>query len=124
MHRQVLNALIFPLFALALTGCGGPSAKVAGKVTADGKPVPGTVQFSPQGEGDANTGPSAAVPIGADGSYSLELKTTGKHRVVVSPSDIPYPAKPGNEYKYDLAPTDHDVKAGDNSIDISLKPRK
>lgn len=120
MRRVMLSVCVFPLVALA--GCGAPGAKVAGKVTADGNPVPGTIQFSPLAEGADNTGPSAAVPIGPDGSYSLELKSIGKHRVIVSPSDVPYPPRPGREYKYDLAPTEQDLKAGDNVIDVALKP--
>ncbi|WP_439631877.1 hypothetical protein [Gemmata sp.] len=120
MCRSFFSVLVFPLIALA--GCGAPGAKVTGKVTADGNPVPGTIQFSPLGQGADNTGPSAAVPLGPDGSYSLELKSVGKHRVIVSPSDLPYPVRPGHEYKYDLTPTEHDVKAGDNVIDVPLKP--
>ena len=120
--RRSVSFLLVALCVVPVAGCGGPSAKVVGTVTADGKPVPGTVQFSPLGEGADNTGPPAAVPLGPDGGYALELKTVGKHRVVVSPSDVPYPVRPGQEYKYDLAPTEQVVKAGDNVIDISLKP--
>jgi hypothetical protein len=30
--------------------------------------------------------------------------------------------RPGREYKYDLTPTEQDVKAGDNVVDVALPP--
>jgi hypothetical protein len=79
--------------------------------------------FSPLGEGSGNTGEPVSATLASDGSYSLDLKTTGKHRVVVSPSDVPYPPKPGQEYPCDLSPQVLEVQAGPNTINIELKPR-
>lgn len=105
-------------------GCGGtPSAKVVGRVTCGDKPVKGAVMFSPFGEGPENTGPAVSANLKEDGSYEVQLKTVGKHRVVVTPSDLVYPAKPGQEYPCDLAPQEKDVKEGNNEIVIHLTKR-
>src|SRR5687768_5687519 len=75
-------------------------------------------------QGAANTGEAASATLDADGKYTLKLTTTGPHCVVVTPSDVKYPAKPGEEYPCDLAPQERDLKAGENKdVDIELKPR-
>ncbi|HJZ58014.1 MAG TPA: hypothetical protein VKE74_23855 [Gemmataceae bacterium] len=116
-------ALVVVLFALGLAGCGGPATRVSGRVTCGGKPVRGSILFSPLGEGPNNTGPSVAAPLNDDGTFELELKTVGKHRVVVSPADVVYPAKPGQEYPCDLAPAERELKAGGNEVVIELQDR-
>ncbi len=114
------GALVFALSlsALPLLGCGS-STTVTGRVTCNGTPVKGSVLFSPFGEGADNTGPAVGAPL-KDGNYEIRLETVGKHRVVVSPSDIKYPAPPGQEYPCSLAPQIKQVKVGANTIDIEL----
>ena len=109
------------LSALASLGCGS-STTVAGRVTCNGAPVKGSVLFSPFGEGADNTGPAVGAPL-KDGAYEIRLQTVGKHRVVVSPSDVKYPAPPGQEYPCDLTPQIKEIKAGANTIDIELTKR-
>ena len=115
------GAVVLALSALMLVGCGS-SATVAGRVTCSGKPVNGSILFSPFGEGPDNTGQAVGAPL-KDGNYEIHLQTIGKHRVVVSPADVKYPAPPGQEYPCDLAPQTQDVKAGANTIDIELSSR-
>jgi hypothetical protein len=115
--------LIFALSLLALPSLGcGSSTTVAGRVTCNGAPVKGSVLFSPFGEGEDNTGPAVGAPL-KDGNYEIRLQTVGKHRVVVSPSDIKYPAPPGQEYPCSLAAQIKEIKAGANKIDIELTKR-
>ncbi|MBA4189228.1 MAG: hypothetical protein C0467_14625 [Planctomycetaceae bacterium] len=122
MIRVFCVALCLCVFTLC--GCGSaPSAKVSGRITCGGKPVKGVVLISPFGEGPENTGEAVNVTLGEDGGFTAQLKTIGKHRIVVSPSDIVYPAKPGQEYPCDLAPLERDVKAGDNEFIIALGNR-
>lgn len=122
---MIRTSSFFLLFiALLCIGCGGsPSAKVVGRVTCGDKPVKGTVMFSPFGEGEDNTGQAVSTELSDDGSYQVQLKTVGKHRIVVSPSDIVYPAKPGEEYPCILTPIEKEVKPGDNEIIIQLGKR-
>jgi len=68
------------LTAFLLAGCGGPSAKVTGKVTCGDQPVKGSVMFSPLGQGAENTGEAVGVPLKDDGTFEVKLKTVGKHR--------------------------------------------
>jgi hypothetical protein len=75
-------ALLVPL---ALTGCGGEKlAQVSGRITVDGKPVPGgTISFVPP------TGKAAVGSISPDGTYTLGTYQTsdgalvGPHKVVI-----------------------------------------
>src|SRR5687767_5385874 len=85
-----LTALLLSviLVLVTLTGCGNLSAKVAGRVTCDGKPISGLVQFSPFGEGPSNTGTMNQTQSKEDGTYVIKLKTIGKHRVIIIPDDI------------------------------------
>jgi len=63
------------LLAAVLIGCGGSGfdvAKVRGKVTCEGKPVPGgTIRFSPKGEAGAEVGKTAVGTINQNGEYVL-----------------------------------------------------
>jgi hypothetical protein len=119
----IVVVVLAVLFALGLAGCGGPSGRVTGRVTCGGQPVRGSILFSPFGEGPDNTGPAVTAPLKDDGSYELELKTFGRHRVVVSPADVVYPAQPGQEYPCDLSPVEREVKAGTNEVVIELRAR-
>jgi hypothetical protein len=108
----------FALFFLG-TGCGSPTAKVSGKVSCSGKGVPGSVLFSPV-EKEATPGPATSVPVKEDGTFQAVLPTIGKHRLVVQPRDIKYPAPPGQEFPCSLKPTIHDIKEGSNDLSIDL----
>jgi hypothetical protein len=87
MRRQVkaVLPLLVGLTVFALSGCGGPRvARVSGKVTRGGKPVPqGTITFYTEG------GRAAIGQIGADGTYTLTTfqpgdgALVGPHRVVI-----------------------------------------
>jgi hypothetical protein len=112
------------LAVLLMTGCGGQSATVSGRVTCDGKPVVGSIMFSPKGDSPENTGPAVEGVLDSDGKYTVQLKSIGSHRVRVSPGDIPYPPIPGKEYPCDLSTLDKDVKSGTNEISIELAKRK
>jgi hypothetical protein len=110
---------------LALIGCGGPSAKVTGRVTCQGKPVAGSILFSPKGEDARNKGTAVSASLDEDGCYELRLTTIGKHVVVVTPSDIRYPVKPGEvEHHCDRSPQEREINTGDNRIVIELTKRK
>lgn len=87
MNRDLLISLPAVLCCLALS-CGRPgqlpTAKVSGKVTLDGKPVPvGLVIFTPE------SGRSASGKIQPDGTYVLETydendgAVLGRHRLGV-----------------------------------------
>ena len=110
---------------LALIGCGSPSAKVTGRVTCQGKPVSGSILFSPKGKDASNKGSAVNANLDEDGCFELRLTTIGKHVVVVTPSDIRYPIKPGEmEYPCDRSPQERDINTGDNRIVIELTKRK
>jgi len=118
-----LSGIVAVTFAIAAAGCARPTT-VAGKVTCNGKPVRGSILFSPAGEGGNNTGEAVAVPLKDDGSYSLAINTVGKHRVVVSPEDVVYTDKPGGAYPCDLSPLEKVLAPGSNEIIIELPPQK
>jgi len=110
---------------LALIGGGSPSAKVTGRVTCQGKPVAGSILFSPKGKDASNKGSAVNANLDEDGCFELRLTTIGKHVVVVTPSDIRYPIKPGEmEYPCDRSPQERDINTGDNRIVIELTKRK
>jgi hypothetical protein len=112
------------LILLALVGCGEQKAQVTGRVTCQGKPVVGSILFSPKGENERNTGPAVNTALGEDGSYELQLKTTGKHTVVVTPRDIKFPVPPGElDYPCDRSPLEREIQAGPNDITIELTAR-
>jgi hypothetical protein len=117
---------VIGLFGLvALVGCSGPAATVSGTVMCGGKPVPGGILFSPKGDSEGNKGPAVNAELKDDGTYEIQLTTTGLHTVVVSPRDVKYPVKPGEfEFPCSLAPKDYDVTAGSNTISIDLTNRQ
>ena len=109
---------------MTLTGCGSPTAKVTGRVTCQGKPVKGSILFSPKGEDESNKGPAVPAQLKDDGSFELQLTTFGKYTVVITPNDVKYPVPPGEfDYPCDRTPSEWDVKAGDNKIEIEMTGR-
>jgi hypothetical protein len=66
--RRAAPGVAGVVFALLLTGCGGPTLHpVSGKITLDGKPVrAAAVMFKPVGYGQTATAVTAA-----DGTYQL-----------------------------------------------------
>jgi hypothetical protein len=80
---------------LAAAGCGGDYqvAPVSGRVTMDGRPMPGVyVNFQPVGgAGNPNPGPGSYAVTGADGRFTLKLvnpsregAVVGRHRVTIT----------------------------------------
>jgi hypothetical protein len=131
-------ALVAPLCLLVTAGCGesGPEmARVRGKVTYTGQPVPkGTITFQAATPGGRN----ATGAIVEDGSYELQTENpgdgaiVGEYRVAITARDdaildyIPKKAPPPKRLtpeKYEdpassgLTAT---VKSGSNSIDFPL----
>src|SRR5579863_9588570 len=88
-------------FAMSLfaIGCSERAAQVTGRVTCDSKPVVGSILFSPAGEGDGNTGPAVSASLNGDGAFKLQLKTTGKHTVLITPRDVRFPV-PAGQFDY------------------------
>lgn len=114
-------SVIFGVLALGVLGCGMPSAKVAGRVTCQGKPVVGIILFSPKSEAG---GKAVAADLDEDGHYELKLTTVGKHAVVITPRDVVANPKPGQfPYPCELTPIERDIQAGDNEIAIELAKR-
>lgn len=109
------------LFAMLAGGCGGPSAKVTGRVTCQSKPVAGVILFSPKGK---DGGTAVTAPLLDDGSYELRLTSIGAYTVVVTPRDIIGRPKAGAfDYPCDRSPLERDIRAGDNEITIELPKR-
>lgn len=89
MVRRIQTCAAWTVLALVFVGCGGNqhrTAKVNGKVTYKGKPVPnGTVTFIPEAGG-----PSATGEIQSDGTFSMTTYSSGdgavlgKHKVVIA----------------------------------------
>jgi hypothetical protein len=88
LHKSLGGALLVGL-ALAAVGCGGP-VNVEGKVTRNGKPLPGaTVVFVPEGGG-----PEAGDVTDEEGKFRLKGAQQsgvlpGKYRVTVSKKEYP-----------------------------------
>jgi hypothetical protein len=129
MKRTLLLAVVC---LATLTGCGGKTNSVSGKVTHNGQPVTGgSITFLPQGEGKP-----AAANVDASGNYKMTPSgdtggaVVGKHRVTYSAPVAELPAgtelKPGEsppKSPFDgLKPKEEviDVTAGSNTIDIEL----
>ena len=105
---------------LAAAGCGGPSAKVTGRVTCQNKPVVGLILFSAKGQ----VGTSATAELSEDGSYELRLTSIGMHTIVVTPRDVVLRPKAGAfDYPCDRSPLEREIKAGDNDVTIDLAKR-
>lgn len=97
-HRSVASLAVVGLCAALLTGCGGSgeelpdTAPVRGKVTYNGKPLPGgTVMFHPQQEGQGNP---ATGDIQEDGTYELTTYNT-KDGAVLGPHKVTVQVFPG-----------------------------
>jgi hypothetical protein len=97
-----VTAWFMLLGTLAISGCGGSSAKVSGTVTLDGAPVEGstdlygTVSFFHEGGGGA---PAVGI-IGSGGQYDLSTGARaglepGNYMVGISVQKILPPATPG-----------------------------
>ncbi len=104
---------------VVFAGCGGGSASVTGKVTANGDPLTsGKVVFSPIGGGVK----AAAGKIQNDGTY--ELKTAGDEGIWPAEYRVMYsPATPQEEAKWEswsISPEKVTVESGPNEIVIEL----
>jgi hypothetical protein len=123
---EVLMRYGFMLIAsVAVMGCSHHAAQVTGRVTCEEKPVVGSILFSPAGEGDDNTGPAVSAPLDKDGVFKLQLKTTGKHTVLITPRDVKFPVPAGQfDYPCDRLPIEKEVQPGDNAFTIEMSTRK
>jgi hypothetical protein len=84
----------------ALTGCGGTTATVSGRVTFGGAPLPGgSVQF-------LTPGGAYVAEIGPDGSYLLSGIPSGPAKISVTCQDPHYA-----DYMKQLASSGRDPKA-------------
>ena len=112
---------------LAAIGCGGPTAKVTGRVTCQGNPVVGIILFSPKAEpGDVrkSAGPSVSATLSENGDYEVRLTSLGKHTVVITPSDVVLRPKKGTfDYPCDRSPLEREIVAGNNDLSIELAKR-
>jgi hypothetical protein len=132
--KNVSSCLLMTVLLFA--GCGGgtsqpKSASVTGKVTFQDKPVTeGRLTFM------SNISASS-VEVTSEGTYLLtEGVPPGKYKVVVTPPSITKPPMVGEPApvmkKYDNIPEKYrsetstplfaDIKDGDNTVDLELKP--
>ncbi|HZZ80852.1 MAG TPA: hypothetical protein VFE62_20285 [Gemmataceae bacterium] len=108
-----------------LIGCSGPPPKVSGTISCQGKGVPGSILFSPKGEGKANSGSPTSAQIKDDSTFEVRLPTVGKHTIVISPRDRKYPVKPGElDFPCELTPLERDIQAGANTLKFDLSESK
>ncbi|MGH7174666.1 MAG: hypothetical protein ACRELF_05725 [Gemmataceae bacterium] len=135
-RRTALGMLAFSLLTLAAGGCGKSSGTVSGKVSYQGKPLPGGyVNFmSESAKGDMKIS-----PIKEDGSYSVSGLPVGSVKISVQGlakrrlADLPgqggkdeksqqkevyVPPQYGNTETSGLT---YDVKPGPQPHDIDLK---
>lgn len=132
MKIEKLTSLVrlpFCMLCLLLLGCGGGGVdmgQVAGRVTLEGKPVPGLiVVFHPQARNDGvNAATRQAMgETDAEGQYRLGTNApgdgaaVGKHRVELLPADRES-RLPGILAADFVA----DVQPGSNAIDLQLQP--
>jgi len=128
----VVGLMWGPLVVLA-GGCGGGQARVAGRVTLDGRPLEtGTVRFHP-----AAGGPDAYGSIDAQGRFTLEVGTSGRlppgryaAAVVAVAAAVagdesrgeamPEPITPARYADVATSGLAFDVASGANTIDIDL----
>lgn len=126
---KIWSSVVLPVLAAVLVaGCGGGLNEVTGKVTLDGKTVPGLeVRFEPK---DPNLGTTAIGYTQADGSYKLHYPgdqtgaPAGEYAVHISggeaggETDRP-PVRVASQYnsKSKLTAT---VKPGANVIDFEV----
>jgi hypothetical protein len=134
-RRIAHSVLAFSMLALVV-GCGGSTGSVSGKVTYQGKPLPGGyVNFMSQGEQSV----TKTSGIKADGSYSVSGLPVGAAKISVQGlsarrlADLPgqggkdekvqqqevfVPPQYGNSETSGLK---YDVKSGSQSYEIELK---
>ena len=99
MKFRILLAIPCLIAALLIVGCGPPRGNIApvtGKLTLDGKPMPGVeIIFSPKiVEGNSNPGPYSFGTTDEEGNFELETRygdkgaAVGWHIVTMQYSDI------------------------------------
>src|SRR5438045_4067984 len=126
MSRVLISCLVLLIASSAFAEDKKPEPKgepVGGKVTFDGKPLPGgTVTFVTK---DGKT--SVPAKIAEDGTFKATVPT-GSYRITVSPvakkddpkKYVPIPAKFGDP---DTSGLTYEVKAGAQTFDIELKSK-
>lgn len=146
IHRMYCSFTLLIAGTMIAAGCGGGStdlktAAVSGKVTRDGQPVSsGTVMFSPKGSATNKVpGKPAASEVGSDGTFKLTTynkgdgAVIGTHQVTYTPAPVEIDEKQHKEGSTPpvspyagLVPSksEVEVKAGSNTIDIELIPKK
>jgi hypothetical protein len=134
--RTVVSVLSISLLGLAVCGCGKNTGNVSGKISYQGKPLPGGyVNFMSEGE----QGNFKTSPIKEDGSYSVSALPVGPAKISIQGlaarrlADLPgqggkvekiqqkevfVPDKYGNT---DTSGLKYEVKSGSQSHDIELK---
>jgi hypothetical protein len=120
-YRLTSACLTLAFSITLLTGCSR-DAKVTGTVTSAGEPLSGTIVFSPLGKDMNNTGPVTGTEIGPDGRYTLTLRTSGPHTIVIRPASFTYPPRPGQDSLYDLRPIEREITSGRNDVSIEVPP--
>jgi hypothetical protein len=122
---------------LALAGCGEQRGQIDGKVTLDGKPVPGGV-VSVYPSKDANPelpGQPVQTQIAQDGTFVVNNVPVGPAQITVEPilrlSPIGGGKAPGADARYMPIPDRYkdkaksglsiDVKSGKQPLDLQLK---
>ena len=124
MNVRILSAAL--LLGMSASGCGGPMAKVTGRVTCQGKPVVGVILFSPKSPvGELNSaGPAVQATLSDEGTYEVRLNSVGAHVIVVTPSDVVFRPKAGAfDYPCDRSPLEREIKSGENEVVIDLAKR-
>ena len=136
LRRAALSMLAFSLLALATAGCGKSTGSVSGKVTYQGKALPGGyVNFLSQGEKQVTKSSS----IQSDGSYAVSGLPVGPAKISVQglkarrlaslpgqggkenkveQKEVYVPDKYGNTETSSLT---YEVKPGSQPHDIDLK---
>jgi len=130
------------VLCVGVLGCGGGNlAPVKGKVTANGQPVQGgNLTFSPLGGSaeERETGKAATAEVQQDGTYTLGTNKpgdgakVGKHRVAFTAPEVKVTEEQRANPKFRIPPSPYvglapnpsevEVKAGPNTIDIQLSP--
>jgi hypothetical protein len=135
-----VGGLLGLISLVSLLGCGAgsddlPTAKVSGKVTANGAPVTGgDLVFAPIGKGK-----NAGGTVGSDGSFTLTTyikddgAIVGKHKVTFTPASVAAPSTPAGGHTATpaspyagMVPKEAEItiSAGENKIDIELVKSK